>query len=61
MGQATGILLRERIIQLKQDNYTLEKISEELSLSYSNVRTIWGHYQKEGISGLQTSYSNCVW
>jgi transposase len=59
MGQATGILLRERIIQLKQENYTLEKISEELSLTYSNVRTIWGRYQKEGISGLQTSYSNC--
>jgi hypothetical protein len=31
MGQATGILLRERIIQLKQEHYTLEKISEELS------------------------------
>jgi hypothetical protein len=59
MGQATGILLRERIIQLKQANYTLVKISEELPLTYSNVRSIWGRYQKEGASGLQTSYSKC--
>jgi transposase len=59
MGQATGILLRERIIELKQGGYTLEKISEELSLTYSNVRTIWGRYQQNGLSGLQTSYINC--
>lgn len=59
MGQATGLLLRERIIELKQKGYTLEKISEELSLTYSNVRTIWGRYQRNGISGLQTCYTKC--
>ena len=59
MGQATGILLRERIIQLKQEGLTLAKISEDLSLTYSNVRSIWGRYQKEGELGLQTCYSNC--
>ena len=57
MGQATGVLLRERIIQLKQEGYSLFKISEDLSLTYSNVCSIWSLYQKEG--HLQTKYSNC--
>lgn len=59
MGQAIGLLHREQVIALKKSGHTLLQISQELNLTYSSVRTIWGRFEKDGIAGLQTKYANC--
>lgn len=59
MGKATSMAHRERVVSLKKEGYSLGAISEQLSLSRSNVRDIWTRYRQQGQAGLATSYVNC--
>jgi transposase len=59
MGKATGLAYRERIIALQTEGYTLQAISQELGLTYSNVRDICHRYRREGLAGLSSHYARC--
>jgi len=59
MGKATSLAHRERVVSLKKEGHSFEAISEQLTLSRSNVRDIWTRYRKQGESGLSTAYANC--
>lgn len=50
---------RERVVSLKKEGHSYKAISEQLSLSCSNVRDIWTRYRKQGEAGLATAYANC--
>jgi hypothetical protein len=59
MGTATGLAYRERIIALRTAGYTLQAISQELGLTYSNVRDICHRYRRAGAVGLTNQYARC--
>lgn len=59
MGQATTLVLRERIISMREEGHTLKYISEELNVPYSTVKQLCRRFRERGISGLTPDYANC--
>lgn len=59
MGQATTLILRERILELRTQGETIKRIGEELSIPISTVKKLCRRFRELGPSGLQPSYSNC--
>lgn len=59
MGKATSMAHREQVVSLRKEGHSCEAISEQLSLSRSNVRDIWTRYRRQGEAGLSTAYANC--
>jgi len=59
MGKATSMAHRQQVVNLKKEGHSYEAISEQLSLSRSNVRDIWTRYRRQGEAGLATAYANC--
>lgn len=59
MGQATTLILRERVFELRAQGETIKCIGEELSIPYGTVKKLCRRFRELGPSGLQPSYSNC--
>ena len=59
MGQATNLLLRQRIFELRQQGVTIQAIAEQLALSFSTVKSLCRRFRETGSAGLQPDYSNC--
>jgi hypothetical protein len=59
MGQATTLILRERVLELRAQGETIKRIGEELSMPFSTVKKLCRRFRDMGPSGLQPSYSNC--
>jgi len=59
MGQATTLILRERILELRTQGETIKRICEELSIPISTVKKLCRRFRELGTPGLQPSYSNC--
>lgn len=59
MGQAIHYPIRERIIVLKSEGYTIKEISAELNLSFWTIRGLVRRYRHRGDKGLGCDYSRC--
>jgi transposase len=59
MGKAISLPLREQVVTLKQQGYTLQAISQQLNLSFATVRSIWGRFSQQGQTGLLTHFDRC--
>lgn len=59
MGQATSLVLRERIQTLRNQGSTLQSISEELAVPYGTVKHLCRRFRQLGTSGLAPDYANC--
>ena len=59
MGKAICLPLREQIVALKKQGYTLQTISQQLNLSFAAVRLIWSRFKKLGQPGLLTRFEQC--
>lgn len=58
MGQATSLLHRKSIVELRKQGKTHAAISQELSIPISTVKVIWLRYKAHGEQGLATRYHN---
>lgn len=60
MGQATSLLLRERIQELRSQGATLESISQQLAVSYGTVKHLCRRFRTlGGTAGLLPNYAHC--
>ena len=59
MGQAINLILRERLLELRQQGATLEQISDELGIAYGTTKKLCRRFRELGAAGLQPDYSNC--
>lgn len=59
MGQATTLLLRERIISMRDEGETLRSISDQLYIPYSTVKHLCRRFRERGAAGLSPDYANC--
>lgn len=59
MGQATTLLLRERIVEMRNQGDTLSSISQQLSIPYSTVKHLCRRFRDRGSAGLVPNYANC--
>lgn len=59
MGEATSQTLRQKVYKLWESDKSYVTISEELSLSYSTVRSLCNRYTKRGFAGIIPDYHNC--
>lgn len=59
MGKAISLPIREQIVALRQQGYTLRTISQQLHMSYATVRSIWGRFSQHGQEGLCTRFDHC--
>jgi hypothetical protein len=59
MAKAISLPLRQQIVALKQQGFTLQAISQQLNLSFAAVRTIWKRFSQQGQAGLLTQFDHC--
>ena len=59
MGQPVHYPIRERIVLLKTQGYTIKEISAELNLSFWTTRSLLRRYHAGGKGGLGANYSKC--
>ena len=59
MGQATSLVLRERIQALRSEGSTLQSISQELGVPYGTIKHLCRRLRKSGPAGLAPDYANC--
>lgn len=59
MGQATSLLLRERIQELRSQGITLVSISQQLSVPYGTVKHLCRRFRRLGTAALLPDYSCC--
>lgn len=59
MGQATTLLLRERILSMRNEGASLISISHQLSIPYSTIKQLWRRFRERGVSALSPDYCNC--
>jgi transposase len=59
MGQATNLAIRERILELRQQGFTIKDISEQLSLPFSTTKNLCRRFREKGAAGLSPGYSTC--
>ncbi len=59
MGQATSLLVRERIQVLRSEGSTLQSISQELGVPYGTVKHLCRRLRKLGPSVLAPDYAKC--
>ncbi len=59
MGQATNLILRQRMFELRQQGATLQHISDELNVPYGTTKKLCRRFRELGTAGLLPNYSNC--
>lgn len=59
MGQATSLLLRERIQEMRSQGITLASISQQLSVPHGTVKHLCRRFRTMGTAGLAPDYANC--
>jgi len=59
MGQATSMLIRQKIVYLNEQGTSYLQLSKDFNLSYNTVRNLCRSYEKLGKAGLQPNYANC--
>lgn len=59
MGQAKSLEIRQQVVVLRKQGFTLLQISSELQLGLGTVKSIVKRYSTQGDLGLRTVYSNC--
>lgn len=59
MGQATSLLLRERIQEMRSQGSKLESISQQLGVPYGTVKHLCRRFRTLGAAGLAPAYVHC--
>jgi len=59
MGQATSMLVRQKIAYGNEQGTSYLKLSKKYKVAYNTVKNLCESYKKLGEAGLQTNYSNC--
>lgn len=59
MGQATNLVLRERMQEMRSQGITLRHISQQLEVPYGTVKHLCRRFRTLGRSGLVPNYANC--
>lgn len=59
MGQPIHVPIRERLVTLRSEGYTVRQIALEVGVSYWTVRNLLRRHKERGIEGLGPDYSKC--